>query len=151
MFNVHDIATCRSLQSLRFFERDALHHNKDMPMFTLPGIDPDVAGKRWPELRDKWLRAAMKTAQLTGHRYLFGVGSDPVEIGTQRVTVKITHDKTAWQPGHLYRFAHPASLIEVDASGHRHLGGAEARAKWAHVRVPDPTGRAATPQDVPPE
>lgn len=139
-FDVREVAQCRSLSDLLFLERDVVTRNQQWPGFRIPGINPSVPGKRWPDARDKWLRSACKISNLTGHRYLFAVAEDARMLGSPFVTVKMSHERTAWHAAKLYRFSHPvASLIEVDGGGYRYLGVEEVKAKEGFVRVPEIT------------
>lgn len=135
-FTTEDVAQCRSAFELKLLSNVLLHRNKDRPVFFLPGYEGKAIAAPWPKNRDRWLRAALKVAGMTGDRFLFVIQDNDWETDKMAIKVKLSHTATAWDPGKLYSLGTMTRLVEVDATGHRYLDADTALSRRRYTKVP---------------
>lgn len=118
-----------------FYTRVVMHQGANVPIFYIPGINPQTAP--WSQMRRRWIRAACKLSRIYGHGYLFCPEVDFASTAVIRMRVKITHPETTWYPGRLYHRIADKPPVAVFAGKAESLTREEMRAResWTQVQA----------------
>lgn len=130
------VRQCRTMHDLIFLSLACLHGGKDRPMFKLPRIPVRLRSEplsrsllpqkpptqdpwrvSWCSSSRSWTGAGLRISGILGHSYLIAPQQDMVDDFVSEVVVKVSHAKTKWGRGKLYKFAPGTRRVVEIASG----------------------------------